>query len=186
MDQNGVLNLQKEMNKQGLKAIQYLPNAYDHDFMDHYGDLFEGSYVRTSFSPFETNPQPPGLKEYTQWMGKLGKKKVELSLDGWIDADMFVTGLKAAGKDFTAQKVIDALNKMTDYNAQGLLSGLDWTKQHGDPHQPQNQVPLECSAITQIKNKKFVPAFAKPGKPFICFPNSAVTPKLVDEPTNKA
>ncbi len=53
MDTNGVVTLAKEMKKQQLNAIQYLPNAYDHTFLKSYGDLFEGSYVRTDFAQCE-------------------------------------------------------------------------------------------------------------------------------------
>jgi ABC-type branched-subunit amino acid transport system substrate-binding protein len=186
MDQNGVLGLTREMKKQGLDALQYLPNAYDHDFMNSYGDLFEGSYVRTRFAPFETKPQPPGLKLFDKWMKKTGKKEVEISYVGWIDADMFVTGLKAAGPNFTRQKVIDELNKLTDYDAGGILPGLDWTKQHGDPHLDQYKTPEDCSALTKIVNKKFEPVFTQPGKPFFCVPDASRTPTLPDKITNKA
>ncbi len=169
MDQNGTLTVAKEMKKQGLNAIQYLPNAYDHDFMNQFGDLFEGSYVRTSFAPFETSPKTKGFEEFDKWMKKLGKKEQELSLVGWIDADMFVTGLRAAGPDFTRQKVIDALNKMTNYTAQGLLSGIDWTLQHDAPTAERHRV-RGCAALTKVESKKFVPVFGEPGKPFVCFP----------------
>ena len=52
------------MKKQRLDAVQSLPNAYDHDFLEEYGDLFEGSYVRTDFATFELpeDDQPRGLK----------------------------------------------------------------------------------------------------------------------------
>ena len=186
MDQNGVLGVTREMKKQGLDAQQYLPNAYDHDFMNSYGDLFEGAYVRTRFAPFETSPQPPGLKLFDKWMKKTGKKEVEISYVGWIDADMFVTGLKAAGPNFTRQKVIDELNKLTNYNADGILPGLDWTKQHGDPHLDQYKTPDDCFAMTKIVNKKFEPVFTTPGKPFICFPDSSRAPTVPDKPTAKA
>ena len=42
-------------------------------------------------------------------------------MNGWLNADLFVDGLKAAGPDFSRQKLIDAINKMTDYKANGLL-----------------------------------------------------------------
>ena len=184
MDQNGVLTIEREMEKQNLDAIQYLPNAYDHDFMAQYGEFFEGSYVRTRFAPFETKPLPKGHQLYNEWIEKSGRKKKELSLIGWIDADMFVTGLRAAGPNFTRQKVIDELNKLTDYDAQGILPGLDWTIQHKDPTDPKNRTKEDCSAVSKIVDKKFVPAFGEPGKPFLCFPTDP--PTLPDEPTRKA
>jgi ABC-type branched-subunit amino acid transport system substrate-binding protein len=186
MDQNGVLAIEREMEKQNLDAIQWLPNAYDQDFMDQYGEFFEGSYVRTRFAPFESKPQPKGLQLFNEWMDKTGKKKKELALIGWIDADMLVTGLRAAGPNFTQQKVIDELNKLTNYNAQGILPGLDWTKQHKDPTVPANRTDDDCFSVSKIENKKFVPAFTEPGKPFICFPDTRLAPTVPDEPTHKA
>ncbi len=48
-----MVTLAKEMKKQQLDAIQYLPDAYDQQFLESYGDLFEGSVVRTDFTQFE-------------------------------------------------------------------------------------------------------------------------------------
>ena len=76
MDTNGVVTLAKEMKKQGLKAVQYLPNGYDHQFLTEFGDLFEGSYVRTDFAQFELEDKPQGLQDYLAAMEKLGKEPV--------------------------------------------------------------------------------------------------------------
>ncbi|MGH9026630.1 MAG: ABC transporter substrate-binding protein, partial [Acidimicrobiia bacterium] len=54
MDQNATLTLAQEMRRQNLDAVQYLSNAYDHEFIAEYGELFEGSLVTTPFAPFET------------------------------------------------------------------------------------------------------------------------------------
>jgi branched-chain amino acid transport system substrate-binding protein len=55
-------------------------------------------------------------------MKKGGFEQNETSLAGWINADLFYQGLKAAGPDFARQKVVDEINKMTDYTAGGLLA----------------------------------------------------------------
>ena len=75
MDTNGVVTLAKEMEKQGLDAAQYLPNGYDHEFLEEYGDLFEGSIVRTDFVPFELpeDDQPEGLKRVPRVDGEGGQ-----------------------------------------------------------------------------------------------------------------
>jgi len=172
MDQNGVLTLAREMKKQGVNAVQYLSNAYDHDFIKQYGDLFDGSYVTTPFAPFETRPRPAGLKEFDRWTKKTGAKQTELAVYGWVAADQFVQGLKAAGPDFTRQKVIDALNAVKAYDASGLIPPIDWTAQHRD------QADTACQALTKIENGKFVPVFGSAGKPFICFRN--LPPKLAE------
>lgn len=176
MDTNGVVTLAKEMKKQRLDAVQSLPNGYDHAFLDEFGDLFEGSYVRTDFAQFELpeDQQPKGLKEYLAAMEKAGKEPSENSMAGWLNADLFVRGLKAAGPNFSRAKLIEAINKMTDYQADGAINGVNWTKAHDQKDSDTHF----CSFISKIEDSKFVPVFSKPGKPFVCAvlkPNGKVT-----------
>jgi branched-chain amino acid transport system substrate-binding protein len=162
MDTNGVVTLAKEMKKQQLNAIQYLPDAYDSKFVANYGDLFEGSIVRTDFTQFELPNKPAGLQQYLTWMAKTKGTLDEDSMNGWLAADQFYTGLKAAGPAFSRQKVIDALNQMTDYKANGLLVGVNWKIEHtGNP-------PTFCQFLSTIKDSKYVPDYTQPGKPFNC------------------
>ena len=164
IDGNGTVNLAREMKKQGLDAVQILPNAYDHNLISKNADLLDGYYSFTPFAPFETKPKPQGLKLYEQWIKKTGGAQNEHSLDGWLNADLFVTGLKAAGPDFTQQKVVDAINKLTDYRASGLLPGVDWTVAH--------QKDPACYSVMKIVDGGFKPVFGKPGKPFVCLPDT--------------
>jgi ABC-type branched-subunit amino acid transport system substrate-binding protein len=170
MDSNGVLTLAKEMRQQGLNAIQYLPNGYDHDFMDANAGFFEGSIVLAQEAPLETTPRFKALQDYVTWMDKGGYKKTENAAIGWVNADMFVTGLRAAGPDFTRQKVIDGLNRETTYDAGGLLAPIDWTKQHTELHYPRS-----CAVYTRVHNGKFVPQWGQPGKPFVCWDGNPAT-----------
>jgi hypothetical protein len=176
MDFNGVTTLQTEMRRQELDAIQYLPNGYDYDFLAENGDLFEGAYVLTNFVPFEVadEDKPEGMLLYEQWIEEVGGNVGELSLGGWMAADMFVTGLRAAGPEFDQQAVIDGLNQLTDYDAMGLSPDIDWTVEHTD------DADQLCSAISQIQDGEFVPQFGEPGRPFICFEKG--TAEVPEEP----
>lgn len=178
MDTNGVTTLQREMDRQGLDVPQYLPNGYNYDFIDDFGDLFEGSFVLTQFSPFEFEPQPQGIQDYLQWIDETGGTVGELSLAGWLSAAQFVTGLRAAGPDFTQQKVVDGLNSVTDFTGDGILPGTDWTVAH------EADGPQLCYALSQITGGEFVPQFTEEGKPFICFENGA--DQLPDEPQHES
>jgi len=164
MDTNGVVSIAKEMKLQDLDAVQYLPNAYDHEFLDEFGDLFEGSYVRTDFVPWEVEDKPEALQTYLDAMEDAGEEPSENSLVGWINADMFVTGLREAGPEFSRQKVIDAINELTDYDAGGILHGVDWTKQHTELAKPDEG----CQVLTKITDSEFDPVYTEPGKPFVC------------------
>jgi branched-chain amino acid transport system substrate-binding protein len=177
MDNNGTLTLAKEMRKEGLNAPQYLPNAYNQKFMRTNAQFYQGSYVLTFFTPFEVKHQPPGLKLFLKWTKKSGSPQNENALAGWINADLFYQGLKGAGPDFTQQRVIDAINKMTDYTAGGILGGINWQIQHSGEN------PLNCQVISKVHNGTFVPSFGTDAEPFVCFPPHPE--RLPAEPTLK-
>jgi branched-chain amino acid transport system substrate-binding protein len=179
MDNNGTLTLAKEMKKQGMDAVQYLPNAYNQKFISENAPFFQGSYALTFFTPFEVKQKPKGLKDFQKWMKKGGFEQNENSMAGWINADQFVTGLKEAGPDFTRQKVIDAINAEKNFTAHGLLAGLDWSVVH------QADQPDGCTVLSKIENGKFVPSFGQPGKPFVCFQANPLPDKLQSQPTLK-
>ena len=164
MDTNGVLAIAKEARQQNLDAIQYIPNGYDQSFMKVNGQFFEGSIVRVPFVPFETRPVPAGVAEYQKWLKKQGVTPNEYTTYGWINAAMLLEGLKGAGPNFTQKKVVDALNKLTNDTAGGLLDGIDWTTQHVETRTPES-----CAAYVKVVDSKFVPVFVPKGKPFLCF-----------------
>ncbi len=167
VDLQGVVTLAKEVKKQDLGATQFIPNGYDQSLVDEFGDLFEDSYVLTFFAPFESEQKPEGLQTYLEWMERTGTTKSENSLNGWLNAALFVQGLRDAGPKFNRQKVIDAINEMTNWDADGLLCGVDWTVSH---NQPSEEV---CSAISKVTDGSFEPAFAEPGKPFLLWKRDA-------------
>lgn len=169
MDTNEVLKLQREMQKQGLKAVQSLPNAYDHDFVRDQAALMEGNFVETLYTPWETLPQSPATKEYLANIKAITKDPVELTEFGWINSMQFVDGLKGAGPEFTQQKVINYLNSQRAYNAQGLVPPIDWSTGHIDPiKHPEVRLKEQCMPILQIKGGKYVPFETPPGKPYTC------------------
>jgi len=177
MDTNGVTNLQRELDEQDVDVTQSLPNAYNPEFVDSFGDLFEGSYVLPWAMPFESADPVPALANYLEWIEKTDGEKDELSMAGWLNADLFYKGLVAAGPEFTRQSLIDTINQM-QWDADGLIPGVDWTIAHeSDPD-------TSCYSVVKIENGEFVPQFQEPGKPFVCFDNTS--PTLPDPPENKA
>jgi branched-chain amino acid transport system substrate-binding protein len=179
MDNNGTLTLAKEMKKQGLNAIQYLPNAYNQKFISENAPFFQGSYALTFFTPFEVKQKPQGLKDFQKWMKKGGFEQNENAMAGWINADQFVTGLKEAGPDFSRQKLVDAINAEKNFTANGLLAGIDWSVAH------QADQAQGCTVLSKIDNGKFVPSFGQTGKPFVCFQLNPLPDKLQSQPTLK-
>ena len=166
VDGAGSAKLGKAFKDNGMNIIQYLPNGYDDTLIAQSADVLEGDFVTIDYFPYQApeSEQPQALKDFVAAMKAKGKAPNENSLVGWINADQFVTGLKAAGPDFTRQKIVDAINTEKDYTAGGILpGGVDWTIAHtgvsGD----------SCATILQVKSGKLVPVFGQPGKPHICF-----------------
>jgi ABC-type branched-subunit amino acid transport system substrate-binding protein len=162
--------LAKEMQKQGLDAVQEQPFGYDADFVAKNGGPLEGSIVYAQFVEFEHQPRIPELQKLFEWAQNTGVDVRELTTYGWILSDQLVTGLKLAGPNFSQQKVIDALNSLEAYDANGLIAPIDWTKQHTDPRKDRKALPkLDCATFVKIHDRKFVPVFDRPGKPWVCF-----------------
>jgi ABC-type branched-subunit amino acid transport system substrate-binding protein len=179
MDQNGVNTLANDMNKGDLDAVLYLPNGYDQEVAAEFADVFEGSYVGIQFWPFEvTEDRPEAMDDYFEWMEKSGGATNEISMAGWISADMFVTGLRGAGPSFTRQGVIDYINTLDDFDAGGIHSGVDWTIQHTE------EGPESCFSVLKIVDGAFEPQFGEPGKPFVCIDNDA--DEVPDQPTYRS
>lgn len=173
LDTNEVVKLANEMKKQGLNAVQNLPNAYDHDFLKANAALFEGSFIEPLNAPWETQPQSPATKAYLAGIKAVTNDPVETTELGWAMAMMFVDGLKGAGPEFTQQKVIDYLNAQTAYSADGLLPAVDWTTGHIDPQKNvAARAKQQCQPVLQIKGGQFVPYLPSPGKPFTCVDTS--------------
>jgi ABC-type branched-subunit amino acid transport system substrate-binding protein len=172
-DTNSTLQLAKEMKKQGLTAPQILVSGYDHPFMAENGTYYNGSLAYIAYAPQETPaPQPAGLKQYLKWTKKGHYAQTTYSMIGWVNAATLVAGLKAAGPNFTRQSVIDAINKMTAFTADGMMPPIDWTTAHS------TAAPNICTSTLLIKNGKFTPYLMQPGKPFWCIPaNPAKLPK---------
>jgi ABC-type branched-subunit amino acid transport system substrate-binding protein len=173
IDFNESFALGKEMQRQGLKAVQQLPNAYDPAFMAQNASVMQDSIVSVLFAADEDQPQIDEIKKFHEWTDKIGVQAKELTRFGWIDADQFVTGLKLAGPEFTQQKVIDGLNGLTAYTDNGFNPPIDWTKQHNDPlKDPTALSKLDCSNYVKVDQGKFVAVYDQTGKQFTCFNRS--------------
>jgi ABC-type branched-subunit amino acid transport system substrate-binding protein len=177
MDSDETLVLAKEMKKQGLNAIQELPNGYDRNFIKANAAYYEGSYVIPQFLALEWTPQLPEIKLFEKWVAAEKKPIYEITVIGWIAAYQFVLGLKLAGPDFSQAKVIQGMNTQTDVTVGGMISKIDWaTNGHIDPvKHPESRNPIECSNFLKIHDGTFVPVFATAAKPWVCINDDTTT-----------
>jgi hypothetical protein len=105
--------------------------------------------VSTFFTPFEVKPRPKGLKDFQKWMKKGDFEQT--------------TASRRRARSSSRQKIVGAINKMTDYTAGGLLAGIDWTTAHRQ-NPPQGFGALSEARLVdrsrrrlRVENGKFVP-----------------------------
>ena len=170
MDLNAMLTLAQELERQGVRdQITLLhPNSYNDEFVAAAGDLFDGDYALLVFAAFEYEVDSPLRHAYDQWVPANGGPVAEQTLVGWINADLFVTGLLEAGSEFNRQSIIDSLNQIT-YDAGGLINPVDWSRQHTavEPFVYDHAYELHCTSSVRIEGGGFVgfqPA------PWMCWP----------------
>ncbi len=173
IDLNGMKSLAQELQRQGMEdVVLQHSNTYDQTFVTQANGLFDGDYVQVQFRPFEADSAGSNLDTYKEWMEKNNSPLTEIAMVGWINADLAYTGLAAAGADLSRQGVVDATNKITDYTASGLVSAIDWTRQHEAPTQDDpgtNGPAQDCTAFVKVENGQFV-VVGDPEKPWSCWP----------------
>ena len=179
MDIAGEVNIARELRQAGLDDIKfYAPQGYDPGTLKKYGDELNGIFFTTLFTPFEVKNPPKGLKLFLKQMDKQGAEINEQALAGWQNAALLAEGIKLAGKDFTQQSVVDAINGITDWTADGIRTEINWAV---DGHGPGTEA---CGAVIEAKDGKYIPRFGKPGQPFLCFPDNPL-PDNLDTPYYK-
>ena len=84
------------------------------------------------------------------------------ALFGWASAELFVDGLRQAGSPPTRAGLEAALDKVTSFNAGGLLAT-------GDPAQ---NIPASCVVLAQVQNGQINRVAPTPKTGFLCAPGA--------------
>jgi ABC-type branched-subunit amino acid transport system substrate-binding protein len=172
IDLNGMKTLAQELKRQGMDDVTMIhDNTYDQAFVEEAGDLFEGDYVTVTFRPFEAETAGSELENFKEWMEETGSEITEPAMAGWINATTAYEGIKAAGPDFTRERVIAESNEqLTEYTAGGLVSPIDFSKQHEPPTEDDlasHSGPYDCASVLQVKGGEF--ELEDPAKPWTCW-----------------
>jgi ABC-type branched-subunit amino acid transport system substrate-binding protein len=174
MEFNGGFKLSQGLKQAGVDdVVFYAPEGYKQSTLDEAGDALEGWIFRLGFAPWHGQDLPKGTKAFLKAMKKKGVEPSEHNQAGWINAALLVEGIKKAGKDFDRQSVIDAINGITDFTADGMLPPIGW-QPGGGGHGAGYEA---CDVYEEVQDGKFVTIFGQPGQPFVCFP---LTPALPD------
>jgi len=180
MDVNGNVKAAREL--QGTGIVVQSPEGYDPTVPAEFGSAVEGFYFRTYFVPFEAAAAADvtGMNAFLAAMKERDLEPTELRLAGWVNAMLLVRGIKDAGESFTQQRVVDAINAIDDWTAEGVLAPIDWTLLNPDgtrAYPPDGT--LDCAAWVRIEAGAFTPVFGQPGKPLVCLPNGTADLRAV-------
>ncbi len=153
--QNAALNQALTQGGADLKIVVF-PGGYDARAAGIPG--MEGAIFSIEFAPFENNP--PAFAEYENWMtSELPDKPFygQVPYIGWLSAEAFIEGIKAAGTDCPTRKAfIKKLRKVKNYTANEAFHPVDFAKVFGKP--------ILCVYYVQVENAAFTPLFD--GEPF--------------------
>lgn len=124
---------------------------------------YDDVYFGLEYKPFEVKPSWKGLDDFKKWMGTESPNVPlsQVTAVGWISANTFIEGIKAAGVSCPTRKAfINNLRLEKGYTANGFFDDpqttIDFAKVYGKPFQ--------CVYYVHVENKQFVPQFG--GKPF--------------------
>lgn len=187
MDLSGNVLLAQALRQQQITGVtQYWLNGYDDQALHQYESLMQGIYFLIPHAPFELTgarlQRYPGLQLYLAELAKYFPQDSpnEASLAGWLNADLFVTGLRKLGPHVapTRERLVAAINSLADYTADGVISPITWRDEHDA------NGPFDCNVYVQVRGTRFVPVFGSPPSVFTCFryPEPAPTRVLVPIP----
>ncbi len=188
MDLSGNTLLSRTMHQDGMGSVaQYWLNGYDEAAIAKFSNLMQGVYFLIGHVPFESARlsagKYPGMELYLRELAKYYPHDLpgEASLAGWVDADMFVTGLRMVGRDLTRTKLIDALNSLTAFTADGIVAPIDWRYEH------RSVGPVDCNVYVRALGGRFVPLYGSARTVFTCFrvPQPAGVSRVVVIPPPK-
>ena len=145
-------------------------NGYDRHVIAQNPTLLNGTIFLIQHVPFEAAVDYPGkypaIDQYIATMKKYEPQWVydDISFQGYVNAEQLVEGLRAIGPDVTQKKLVAAINQEKAFNANGLMSPVDWTTSHTIANPP------FCSSFVEAQNGTTHIVFAQHGSQvLICF-----------------
>lgn len=144
--------------------------VYADQFISHAGGpaVANGIMIGQQFPLYlgEDASNLPADKLFLQYTKKVNSSWVPdlYTLFGWASANLFVQALQAAGPHPTRGAVIAQLKKITNFDANGMVS----------PTNPAAKKPTGCYIIATIKNGKYVRVTPKTG--YLCNTHYYIAP----------
>ncbi len=158
-----ISTMAQENQQEGLNALLYSgANTYEAGFNP--GSAGNGTLVSTVTALYmgQDAKVVPAVATFDKWAKKVDPQtQLDLyTLYGWINAQLFVQALKAAGANPTRANVEAQLDKITSFNASGLIS----------PQNPAQKIPGQCWLMAEYENGTWARTAPDPKSGFVCSP----------------
>ena len=158
-----ISTMAQENKQEGLNALLFSgANSYEAGFNP--GSAGNGTLISTDTALYmgEDAKVVPAVATFDKWAKKVDPQtQLDLyTLYGWISAELFVQALKGAGADPTRAGLEAQLDKITSYNAGGLISTQN----------PAQKIPGQCWIVAQYDNGHWKRIAPDPKAGFVCSP----------------
>ncbi len=170
MDTTGDIKLSETLQQHGMGSVtQFWLDGYDSQTLRENRSALDGVYFLLQQTPFEVDTLDPGtypgidafvaaLRRYAP-----GTEPSGTALAGWVSADLFTQGLRAIGNDVTRTALVQAINRLTEYTADGAYPPVDWQVAHT------GITDSDCTTYVRAEGSRFVPVFTTPQSVYSCY-----------------
>jgi len=162
--------LAKEMQQQNFRPMVIQVAAYSGALLTDAGGAANGMYIEQSYPlylPGEDAKNVPAVALFDHWM-KVADSSPNFEIEavyGWMSAELFVDALSEAGSPPTRAGLFTALDKMTSFDADGMIS----------PSDPAKNIPSSCFVLAQVRGSNIVRVPPTPKTGFVCSPGGMLT-----------
>lgn len=154
------------MQQQDFHPINIEGDAYSSQLIKLGGSAVNNMYIIQSYALYigQDANTVPAVALFDKWMKKTSSDpNFEIqSVYGWTSAELFVQALRAAGPHPTRPLLLAALNKITNFEGNGLVPNSN----------PAQNVPTNCFLLAQVQKGKIVRVAPTPSSGFDCSSHS--------------
>lgn len=168
-----VADLAKDMALENFHPKLFATNgvAYDQSYIPLAGKAANNTYTDQQYAMFlgQDSKSVPAVSTFLKWTRAADPAAhIDLyGLYGWASAQLFVQALRAAGKNPTRASLFQALNKITSYNASGLIATTN----------PAQKQPATCWIAVKVTKGRWQRTSPSPTSSFLCKPGGFYYPR---------
>jgi ABC-type branched-subunit amino acid transport system substrate-binding protein len=152
----------KEMRAENFNPINIEGSAYSNQLVELAGSAANGMFITQGLALYlgQDAKVVPAVGLFDHWV-KVADPHATFDVEtvyGWASAELFVQALRQAGSSPTRHRLLAALNHITSFGADGLITTSN----------PAANVLSPCFLMAQVQHGKFVRVPPSPSTGFYC------------------